>query len=115
MGTTTSIAIEMGILTFLGILYYLFQRRRIIRNDLTDIYQLNEKLIYHINDYIDDKRNESIYTVLNAYAEKLESLNEAGDIYALCDFYREVPSVLPEELRADIEIIKKQLSFHEGN
>ena len=112
MSDMMRISLEMGLLTFLGVLYYLFQRGRIIRNDLAEIYHLIEKYIFHINDFLDDKKNESYYQELNAYAEKLERLNEAGDIHVLYSFLEKVPNGLPKELEADLETIMTQLKFH---
>ena len=99
-----SILIDLGVLAFFGLLFYYFQRRRIIKHSKYEIRELLQKFIFDLHVYLDDKQRESDYKKLNQYAEDLEKLLPREDILNLKDQLTP-PKELPENMQREIEQI----------
>jgi len=102
MNMVYSILIDIGVLAFFGVLFYLFQRRRILRNSAYEIKDGIQKLTFDLHHFLDDKKNESFYNELNEYALKLEGLLDSMNIHEQRD-QLQAPKSLPSELKEQLD------------
>ncbi|MEX1099722.1 MAG: hypothetical protein WEB87_04810, partial [Bacteriovoracaceae bacterium] len=67
-----SIVVDLGVLAFFGLLYYLFQRRRIIKASTREIQERIQEFLYELHSFLEKNKGKSIYSELDQYALKLE-------------------------------------------
>ena len=84
MDTFWKIVIEIGILGFFALLYYLFQRKKILQFSSDEIFFHLDELIYNIHERIDFLKSQG-QTVesFQTYIDKLERIRKATDIEKL--------------------------------
>ena len=112
MAPWLKITLDISVLAFLGLLYYFIQRRRIIKNDLGEIFHFLEKAIYQSNEFLDNKQDKQFYSRVNSFIESLEKSLEGSDINLLNESLNSIPSELPEEVQIQLREIKNSLSLH---
>jgi hypothetical protein len=101
-----AILIDLAVLAFFGFLFYLFQKRRIIRSSTYEIQDKLQKFIFDLHSYLDGKNDEMFYQELNSYAERLETLLNNPDILSQKNQLN-APKALPDDLKDDLEQILK--------
>lgn len=97
------ILIELLILAAFGGLFYLFQRKRIIKRGIEDIYQNLDELIHQLN----QSENKEI----KSYASELQKLLDDSNLEAIDKKLKEPINGLPEEERNHINYIIQNLQF----
>lgn len=107
METFYSILIDLGVLTFLGLLYYLWQRRRIIVYSTQEITGELQDFLYHFHSYLQEHQNEEYYTELNAFALSIEESLQTQELALIQRSLNNAPSSLPEEFQKIINQIHK--------
>lgn len=106
------ILIEITFVLALAGLYYWFQRKRIIRFDILELYQEVDQILYKLNHFLDKKQKEALYPSLNSYLESLEKSLEDSELDQLYEQLKNPPSEVPFEIQQDIAQAKKKLEFH---
>lgn len=109
--TWLKILIELAVLSFFGFLYYFWQRKRIIRNDIYDIYEKLDEIIYNIEEFIKDdskNTNEDLKIFINEVEQALKTTN-LKDVYLSIE---KVNKNLPSEMETDLTLIQEQVKFH---
>lgn len=101
-----SILIDLGVLGFFGLLFYIIQKRRILKHSAYEIREQLQKFIFDLHVYLDDKKNETFYRELDEYAQNLEALLPDENILQLKERLTP-PSSLPEEMKQEIGQIQK--------
>jgi hypothetical protein len=104
MDTVYSILIDLGVLCFFGFLFYLFQKRRIIRNSTYEIQVGLQKFIYDLHSYLDQKESEDYYQELNNFAQVCEEVLESPNILEEKERLN-APHSLPSELKESLNKI----------
>ena len=107
-----TIIIEIGILAFILLLYYVFQRRRIIHRDIEEIFLVTDDIIYKIHQYLDNKQGEGHYQELNNFVTSLEKCTEQHSIEELIKALMIRPSHLPTDINQRIEVLDRDLNFY---
>jgi hypothetical protein len=110
--TATSLLLEFAVLCFFGLLYYLWQRRKIIRTDLQSVYQEVDKLIYDIKEFLKEESNKDDFKELAQFLSKLEESYLKEDIVLISESLKVTVSKIPTEIQLDINIINDQVQFH---
>lgn len=111
--TWFNLIIEMGVLAFLGLLYYFYQKRKIIRFDKEEIFELVGEVTYELNHFLEEKKEEAFYNTLNIFCTQLEECSENSSIQQLHEILKELPSNIPEKIKIKVQEIKIRLEFHE--
>ncbi|MBT4792382.1 MAG: hypothetical protein HON90_12495 [Halobacteriovoraceae bacterium] len=105
MDTWLGLIFEIAILAFIGFLYYLYQKKRIIHHDCDEIFLKLEQLIYNIHCYI-DTQDEIKMVQLNSYVEQLEKIRESQMLEDLITFTKtneSLPAPPCQELYHEIQ------------
>jgi hypothetical protein len=110
--TTTQILLELGVLCFFGFLYYLWQRRKIIRNDIYDIYQQLDHLVYNINEFLKEDNNAVDFKDLAQFNLALENAIKSDDLSSISKSVSTKVDKIPEEIQTDIAKLSEQINFH---
>lgn len=105
-----NILIELGGLAVLGFLYYIFQKRRIIRRSHLSILEDLEHFRFDLNNYIEKQKNLNNHT-----AELQQFSNQYEDIFqeqAIDHFSQLMPlkNCLPQHLQEKLEHIDLQIN-----
>lgn len=92
------LGIEMGILGFFALLYYLIQRRRITHYHHDEVVEQYALWIYDYHHFLDSIKGQPEYEILNAFVTDIESVdlqlaNERAQLI------QKIPSPMPSELR----------------
>jgi hypothetical protein len=111
--TWTNILIEMGILCFLGFLYYIFQRRRIVRFDQEEILESLANLTYDLNHFLEEHKAEIFYKELDEFCKNVELANENQSLPEIIHVFQDASyNGMPKELKVKFEEIKSKLEFY---
>ncbi|MBC75446.1 MAG: hypothetical protein CME64_05460 [Halobacteriovoraceae bacterium] len=101
-----SILIDIVVLGFFGLLYYTWQKGRIIKASKAQIKAEISDLIYELHEYLDGKEQTSEYQELNSFALALEKCTEQEEFGPMERCLSSSPNQLPARFRADISKIK---------
>lgn len=78
------LAFELAFLSFLGLLYYFFQKKRIIKFTIEEIYIHADSLIYLCHEQIEKLKNaKGQYTELEEFVEAFEAEIELEEVDSL--------------------------------
>lgn len=108
-----TILIELGILGLVAYGYYLYQKRKILRNDKIDIYQTLSEMLKDIdNKFINKEKNLNNETELKNFVVTLTAANEEQDFKGIVDLLRTPPTELPDIFTDSFPSIIDQVNFH---
>jgi hypothetical protein len=107
-----NIAVELSILCFFGFLYYIFQKKRIIRLDTHEVFIIVDELVYELNQYLDGREKENEYTELNQLTIELEEIFKEASIEKLKNLMSKDQPKLPQAINNKIIDLKKRLDFY---
>jgi SET domain-containing protein len=111
--TWINLIIEMGVLALLGFLFYIFQRRRIVRFDIEEILESLENLTYDLNHFLEDNKTKSFYKELDTFCKKVELANENNSLPEMMDIFKDCSfSGMPKDLESKFQEIKTKLEFY---
>ncbi len=108
MDTWLTVLIELGVLAFFGLLYYIIQKRRILRKDKEDIFYLLEQLIYELHHFLEENKQQNFYSDLNKICLNLELQLENKTLNEIQSSLNQIDTPVPEKIQ---ELINK-LHFH---
>lgn len=100
-----SILIDLGVLGLFGLLYYILQRRRILRASSFEAKERIQEFLYNLHSFLDGKESSKSYAALDGYARELESAANESDLKILEQKIREMPGELPQDLREELKSI----------
>ena len=106
MNSWQSILLDLGILTLLGVAYYYYQKRKIIRVDKYAILADIERFRLELNNFCDNKSQSSELKLFN---NKFESIYESGNFSELIKLK---PQGLNSELDHFYEALCQQIIDH---
>lgn len=106
MSAFYSILIDLGILGFFGLLYYWFQRRRIIRASVLEVQDRIQEFLYDLHAFLDKNKNASFYTDLDAFALNLEKAANTHDLKEMRVALSNIPPGLPSEFQKELSSIE---------
>jgi hypothetical protein len=69
-----AIALEIGLLAFLGLLYYLFQKRRILKHAKNELIFALEDFLYDINCHLEENKTLRITQRYKILLKKLKAI-----------------------------------------
>lgn len=104
-----NIFIEVAAFCLLGLLYYIWQKKRILRADINDIFHQLDKLTYDLNHYLDANKNESFYNDINKIIEDIE---KEQDLARLKEHLLRIPIELSSEISNQRNTLIEQINFH---
>jgi hypothetical protein len=104
-----NILIEVAGFGLLGLLYYTWQKKRIIRADVSDIFHQLDKLTFDLNHYLEDHKNKSFYYEINKTVEAIEKERE---LPKLKELLLRIPADFPLEILKQKEELLEQIDFH---
>jgi hypothetical protein len=96
-----AIALEIGLLAFLGLLYYLFQKRRILKHAKNELIFALEDFLYDINCHLEENKNTQDNSTLQDFVKEAESYLERKDIKGLCDYLSKSDFKAPNDQLAE--------------
>lgn len=105
-----NILIEVGFFLFLALLYYLFQKKRIIRADINDVFHKLEKLTYDLNHFLDSSTDQQLVKDSNKVLDELE--REEITLPEIKQLLENLPANLPTEILQFRDEVIEQLNFH---
>ncbi len=109
MSTWTHVAIDLGLLCFFGFLYYLWQKKRIIRVSkeyiLIDLNEFN----LNINEYADEHKDSANYQLLNSFTNKLEDAIKIESLDDVLSLRNAANNCLTQEQNQDFTAICNQI------
>ena len=110
--TLLNILIEAGVLIFLGLVYYFWQRSRIIRNDLFETYSQLDKFFYDIEEFLKEDDNLNKYPKLSEQILEMKNFLDEKQLDRIYSHLSELNRSLPEMILKDIESLKEKIEFH---
>lgn len=113
MDTWLHILVDLSILSFFGVLYYFYQKRRIIRTSYEDIIENLDKFRYELNEYTEHMSKQDSYTQIQNFNNKFEDLYEKMDIESFSTLESE-STILNKELREFYKLICDQITDHQS-
>ena len=105
-----NILIEVGFFLFLALLYYLFQKKRIIRADINDVFHKLEQLTYDLNHFLDSYTDQQLVKDSNKVLDELE--REEITLPEIKQLLENLPANLPTEILQFRDEVIEQLNFH---
>lgn len=112
MAPWVKILLDLSVLAALGLLYYFVQRRRIIKSDLSEIFHFIEKNIFKAHEFLDTKKENEQYKLMNSFVEGLEKSLETADVKLLNSYLQQIPKGFPKEIKDELNSIKENISIH---
>ncbi len=103
---------ELAFLALLAILYYFFQRHRILRNDKREIYKSLHEMIIDIHQFLEENQDIRHHDKITSFVADLEKFNEAKDYESLSLITKEAPSFLPNKFSDSFASFHDQIRFH---
>jgi hypothetical protein len=111
--TWLHILVDVSILAFFGILYYFYQKRRIIRISLEDIVENLDSFRFKLNEYTESKSNSSDYSLIQSFNNKFEELYQSQSLLELLKLQKN-SDTLNKDLQDFFNLICKQIHDHLG-
>lgn len=113
MDSWDDIVIEVVIIGFLAFLYYVFQKRRIIRNDKAEVLHIANHLIHELREFLLEKTQPSVQTELSNWAQDLKKAVTDEDINTLKEVLnKSISTTLPPHFLEIIQDLNEALPFH---
>ena len=113
MDTWLHILIDLLILSFFGILYYFFQKKRIIRISLEDILENLDSFRFKLNEFTESKMNSSDYLSIQSFNNKFEDQYQEQNLLELLKLQKD-SAILNKDLLDFFNLICKQIHDHLG-
>lgn len=110
--TTTKLATELAVLAFFGLLYYIWQRRKIIRVDLAELYQSIDEFTFNITEFLNEEDNRAKYPKLIQINKDIHTALQLRELKTIQGHFEEINFTVPSEIEEDIAKIKSQIQFH---
>jgi hypothetical protein len=111
MNTWINIAIDIGVLAFAGLLYYIYQRRRILRHSLFQIEDALDKFHYHTNEYAEEMMKTPEYDNINSICEILDDYFQNKNLEQVLKISEKI-SYLPNPLQEEYKQIADKILDH---
>ncbi|MCO4755674.1 MAG: hypothetical protein KC478_14425 [Bacteriovoracaceae bacterium] len=105
MATFYSLLFDIGVLAFFGLLYYTWQKNRIIKASTAQIRADLSDFIYELHEYLDGKEGSNDYAALNDFATELEQAIETPSLESMKNKVDKAPKALPEKLQLELDRI----------
>ena len=109
MSTWTSILFDIAILTVLGCVYYLYQKRRIISVSREEILEDLQNFRQQLNQFADESKNSDSYQDLIQFVEEFELYFQNKDLTAIVN---QEGNFLNKDLVEFQKAISKQITDH---
>ena len=106
MGTWLGILLDLGILALLGVAYYYWQKRRIVRVSREEILADLESFRFQLNKFTEENPSKS---ELILFTNLFEDIFKQGDIKSIIDLDS---NALDSELKEFYEALCKQIKDH---
>lgn len=113
MDTWLHILIDLLILSFFGILYYFFQKKRIIRISLEDILENLDSFRFKLNEFTESKKNSPDYLSIQSFNNKFEDQYQGQNLLELLKLQKD-SAILNKDLLDFFNLICKQIHDHLG-
>lgn len=94
-----NILIEIGFFLVLALLYYIYQKKKIIRFDKMEIFQMVDEFSIKLNYYLDAHKASQNYQPLNLLCSEIETAIELNEFDKLLPLLNQMKDKLPLELR----------------
>lgn len=107
MSSIYSILIDLGVLGFFGLLYYWWQKRRIIRASVYEVKESVQEFLYDLHSYLEKNKSAKEYSLLDDYARNLEAAANTDDLGQMKVAVMQRPIELPQHLYNSLEEIEK--------
>jgi hypothetical protein len=111
--TWLQILVDISILLFFGVLYYFYQKRRIIRVSLEDIVENLDSFRLQLNEYTENKVGSSNYLSIQSFNNEFEKLYQAEDLLGYLKLQKDSNTLNPD-LQDFFNLICKQIHDHLG-
>ncbi len=107
------ILVDISILGFFGILYYFYQKRRIIRISLEDIQENLEDFRLKLNEYNDEMKHSDVYSNLQEFTDSFEANFQSEDLLGFIKIQND-SVILNKDLEEFYTLICRQIHDHLG-
>ena len=111
MSTWLNILIDIGILSLIGLMYYFWQKKRIIRVSHEAIVHDLENFRLKLNEFVQSMVNNEGYQVLKNFSDQFEELFQTGDIEGFDELSKQ-DRYLSSELKNDLKALNDQITDH---
>ena len=115
MDSWWNVLVEAAVLVFFGLLYYFWQKRRIISRDTIEVFEKVHQLTLTLNSYLDGKENESYYQRLNDFTTQLELALKEESIDQIIEAMKMDQGQLTEDITKQITEINHHLDFYRSS
>jgi uncharacterized membrane protein YgaE (UPF0421/DUF939 family) len=92
-----AILIEIGLLCVLGILYYFFQKRRILKHAKNELLYAFEDFLYDLNVFLEENKTDQSYQQIQKFIEDTEVFVSQQKTEKLCQYLKENDFNAPNE------------------
>ena len=93
-----NILIEIGFFLVLALLYYVYQKKKIIRFDKMEIFQMADEFSIKLNYFLDAHKAAPNYELLNQLCSEVEKAIEQNEFDKLHPLLGQMNELLPTEL-----------------
>lgn len=100
MSLWLKLTLEMGFLLLLGVLYYLYQRKRVIRQAQDEVCYLLDELLFKLNHFLEENPNHEKKEPIKCFIEGLEKCEDFKQVNSV-----HIPEKLPEDFKENFETI----------
>lgn len=102
-----AILIDLGVLGLFGLLYYFFQRRRIIKSSTLEVQDNIQELLYELHSFLEKNKDASFYAELDGFALRLEEAANTHDLSTMRATVEDHPESLPPRFKENLKAIKE--------
>lgn len=107
-----TILIEFAFLGLVAYGYYIYQKRKILRNDKINIYETLTEMIIDMDTSIKKEESSKCRDELSFYTSQLKEVNEEQNFQKLVELLGSPPNKLGQEFTDSFPSIIDQVSFH---
>lgn len=107
-----NILIEIGFFLGLALLYYIYQKKKIIRFDKIEIYQMVEDFTIQIHYFLENQKTNPNRELINELIVKLEKCLENDMLDNLPSYLEQISKLIPRDLNERAMHILETIDTH---
>lgn len=111
MSIWLNILIDIGILSLIGLMYYYYQKKRIIRVSHENILSDLESYRFKVNEYVDARKNEENYQRLKEFSDHFEKIYTDQNLEGFNELLNK-QDLLSNKLKEQLNALNAQIVDH---
>lgn len=111
MSIWLNILIDIGILSCIGLLYYFYQKKRIIKNSYQFILENLQHFRYSLNEYVEQMNESDNYQALREFSDQFEVIYQNNELESFSGLLKK-QQLLSKELKNQLNLLNDQITDH---